>query len=223
MSWSMIYFDDQSPNIEALQDLLAEKITVHGCTDATKYEQIISAHNPHIILIDVHMPGLDGYALYERITENQHYNGCPIMFISGDQSDENKFRSHDQGGIDFLSRDLVPEELEVRLISKIRFHQQSSTLLTLGNLSIDLNELTVFIDGKFVDVTLLEMRLISALVRKYPEIKTRTQLIEKIWGDGVKPGTVNTHITNLRPKIENWDYTIKVREDNVLIVPKSKA
>jgi DNA-binding response OmpR family regulator len=77
------------------------------------------------------------------------------------------------------------------------------------------------ITGKNLDLTLLELRMLSHIMREFPNSLTRIELIEKVWGNTtVKPGTINTHLTNLKPKIESWSHQIKVRDENVLVQKK---
>lgn len=221
MKWTLIYFDDQISNIEAMRELLSDEFHVIGTTDAKNFPQILEDNNPHLILLDVHMPVMDGHELYKKITEHSLYNHCPVIFISGDQSDENKIKSFEGGGIDFLSRDLKAEELLARLKNKIKIFADRSTNLVLGNLEVDVMSMKVIIGSRTLDLTLLELRLLSSILRHYPKSLTRSDLIQKVWGGStVKPGTVNTHLTNLKSKIEGWDYQIKVREENILIQPK---
>lgn len=222
MKWTLAYFDDQIQNIEAFTEVLSDKFEVIGCSDATKYAKILEDYNPHAILMDVHMPILDGHTLYKKISEHPLYNNCPVIFISGDASDENKMKSYEGGGIDFLPRDLKIEEIAIRLENKIKFFMQRSIHLGLGNLDVDVQSMKATIDGKSLDLTLLELRMLCHLLRSFPQTLSRPELILKVWGnDTVKPGTINTHLTNLKPKIENWDFQIKVREDNILIQKKS--
>lgn len=221
MKWTLIYFDDQIQNIECYRELLSDKFNVIGCNDATAFPSILQENYPHAIMLDVHMPILDGHELYKKITEHPFYNGCPVIFISGDQSDENKLKSYSEGGIDFLPRDLKPEEVSARLTNKIKFYLSMSTKLELGNLVIDAESMKATVAGKTVDLTLLELRILSHIFRAFPEPLKRAELILKAWGnDSVKPGTINTHLTNLKPKIEAWDHVIKVREDNILVQKK---
>lgn len=222
MKWTLVYFDDQIQNIEAFKDLLEENFHVVGCNDATKFSQVLHENHPHAFLLDVHMPFMDGHQLYENIINHPLYNGCPVFFISGDQSEENKLRSYKSGGLDFLDRTLGFDELIIRLSNKIKFYLQMSTKLELGNLSINVEALKITINGEQADITLLEMRILSNLLRAYPMALTRNDLILKIWGNEViKPGTINTHITNLRPKIEPWDHILKIRDENLLIQKKT--
>ena len=224
MKWTLLYFDDQIQNIEAFKELLSEKFHVIGCNDATQFGSMLEENNPHIILLDVHMPILDGHALYKSISEHPLYNGCPIIFISGDQSDENKLRSFEKGGIDFLPRDLKIEEIAIRLVNKAKLFSQISTSLELGNLTVDVKSMKSTIAGRNVDLTLLELRMLSNILRSYPQTLTRAELIQKVWGtNSVKVGTINTHLTNLKPKIEGWNHQIKVREENIIVQKKDSS
>ena len=221
MKWTLVYFDDQVQNIEAFKILLSEKFDVIGCNDATAVSQILENNHPHAFLLDVHMPVMDGHALYKKISEHPLYNGCPVIFISGDQSDENKLKSYNEGAVDFLPRDIKTEEIMLRLENKIKFYLQMSTSLELGNMNIDVRTMKATITGKNLDLTLLELRMLSHIMREFPNSLTRIELIEKVWGNTtVKPGTINTHLTNLKPKIESWSHQIKVRDENVLVQKK---
>lgn len=221
MKWNLVYFDDQIQNLECFSELLSEKFNVVGSSDPSALTKILDETNPHAFLLDVHMPMMDGHALYKKIVENPLYNGCPVIFISGDQSDENKVRSYSEGGIDFLPRDLRPEETIARIENKIKFYLSMSTFLDLGNLLIDVKSMKATVEGQTADLTLLELRILSHILRAYPQSLTRMELINKVWGnDSVKPGTINTHLTNLKPKVEKWDHQIKVREENILVQKK---
>jgi two-component system OmpR family response regulator len=221
MKWTLVYFDDQVQNIEAFKELLSEKFEVIGCNDVTSFPRILEEYNPHAFLLDVHMPIMDGHTLYKNISEHPLYNGCPVIFISGDQSDENRLKSYNEGAVDFLPRDIKTEEIILRLTNKIKFYLQMSTSLELGNMNIDVRTMKSEIAGKNIDLTLLELRMLSHIMRTFPGSLTRTELIEKVWGTtSVKPGTINTHLTNLKPKIESWSHLIKVRDENVLVQKK---
>ncbi len=219
MKWTILYIDDQADNIECFSELLAEKFRVIGTTDVNECENLITQNYPHAILLDVHMPQKNGYVLYQEIIKNPLYNNCPIFFISGDPSDEIKIRSFQEGGVDFLPRDINCEEMIVRLVNKINVYLQVSTKLKLGNLSLDFESLKAQIDENNVELTLLEFRILGNILRTFPAKISRQDLILKVWGNvSIKPGTVNTHLTNLKPKIAEWNYQIKVREDFVLLL-----
>lgn len=222
MKWTLLYFDDQETNIECFRELLSPQFDVIGTTEAMGYAKLLEDYHPHIILMDVHMPVLDGHALFTKISQHPLYNGCPVIFISGDHSDENRIKSFEGGGVDFLPRDLKAEEIVVRLVNKVKYFVARLKNMELGNLMVNVETMQITVDNKNVDLTLLELRMISHILRHYPHFLTRTELIERVWGGStVKPGTINTHLTNLKPKIANWNYVIKVREESITVQPKT--
>ncbi len=222
MKWTLIYIDDQIDNIECFSELLADKFNVLGSTNVNDCDSLITDNFPHAILLDVHMPQKNGYTLYQEIISHPLYNKCPIFFISGDPSDEIKIRSFQEGGVDFLPRDIKGEEMIIRLSNKICAFLQMATKLKLGNLSLDFESLKAQIDDRNIDLTLLEFRLLGTILRAFPQKVARQDLILKVWGNApIKPGTVNTHLTNLKPKIAEWNYQTKVREDFVILLKDS--
>lgn len=221
MKWLLLYIDDQPQNIDSLKLLLADKFEVIGSSDPAKYDHLLTTHKPHAILLDVHMPQMDGYCLYTKIIEHPNFNDCPIIFISGDLSDENRIRSHSSGGVDFFNRDMRPDELVLRLLSRVKHFQQNAIRLSVGNLTMDFEALKVFIDGKSVELTLLEMRILGALLRIHPGLIIKAEVIKKVWGEeNVKPGTLNTHFSLIKPKLRAWDFEFKSKEDRIILCLK---
>lgn len=220
MKWNLVYFEDQVENVECYQLLLQDRFEVVGCLDSTLYKNYLQKYEPHAILIDVHMPGIQGHELYEKITTDRNYNGCPIIFVSGDLSDETKIRSYTSGGVDFLTREMPPGEIEGRLVSKIRLYQKTASKLRVGNLFIDFDSFKVFIDKSAIDLTLMEMRILASLVRTIPDGLTRNELLKNVWDNDVKPGTVNTYATWIKTKLAEWDHVIQIKQENVIIKKK---
>jgi DNA-binding response OmpR family regulator len=218
MKLSLIYIDDQIQNLECYRELLEPDFDVIGHNDASTVGALLDKVSPHGIMLDIHMPGTDGFTLYKQITEHPRYNGCPIFFISGDISAENKLKSYQNGGIDFIPRDMRYEEVTFRLSNKIKHYLAVTTKLHLGNMIVDVEALSVSIGSKLVDLTLIEYRILLSILRSCPQVLTRADIIKKIWNtETVKPGTVNTHITNLKSKVEDWNYTLKIKDEKILV------
>jgi DNA-binding response OmpR family regulator len=220
MKYSLIYFDDLHDNIEVYQNLLEDSFKITGCSDCRQFEQFINSSNPHAIMLDLHMPVMDGIELYKKIIVSDHYNGCPIFIISGDVSDESRLRTFQAGAIDFFSRDISAEELLLRLKSKIKIYLQGVSSLMLGNLKLDSNTYTVSVNGGPRDLTLAEMRILSFIVRASPEIVKTNDLLESIWGSSTKAGKILVHISNMTLKLHDWDHEIKSKGDQISIQKK---
>jgi DNA-binding response OmpR family regulator len=219
MKWTLLYIDDLPLNIECYRDLLEPNFHVIGTHKISEVPQLLSQEPYHGIMLDIHMPTIDGFDLYEQICAHQSYNGCPVFFISGDASLENKMKSYEKGGVDFIPRDLKYDELQSRLVNKIRLFQQTSTKISFGNLTLDIEALNLSVNGKMIDLTLNEYKILLTILRALPAPIKRSEVMTTIWGnDPIKPGTVNTHLTNLRSKVEEWDYTIKVKDELICLV-----
>ena len=106
----------------------------------------------------------------------------------------------------------------------MKFFLERSTILQVGNMELDLNSMKASVDGESLDLTLLEFRMIGWILRYFPNFIGREEMILKVWGkDTVKPGTINTHLTNLKPKIENWDHKIRFRGESITVIKKEEA
>jgi DNA-binding response OmpR family regulator len=220
MKLNLVYFDDQLQNIECYEEILSDSFKVIGSTDPRSYKNHLLAPRPHAIMIDVHMPIMNGFELYSLISSDPEFNGCPIFFISSDLSDETKMKSHDKGAVDFLSRSYSEEEIKIRILSRTKMFLQRTNVLTLGNLIIDVANLKTYINSTQLDLTLLEMRLLCSILRAGPGPVSRNDLIKMIWQEeAVKPGTVSTHITNLKIKIGKWDHILKIKDNMIHVMP----
>ena len=219
MKLQLLYFDDQPANIECYQFMLEDTFTVNGFTDSTGYEKNLKDHKPHGIILDLHMPVLNGLALHDKIITSENYNGCPIFFISGDLSDEMRLKTIQTGGRDFFNRQIAEEELKLRLSNKIKLFLQGDTIIHIGNLRLDTYLFTVTIKNKTADLTLFEMRILSYLLRKMPDAVPKNELVEQIWGNTTKIGKMSVHISNMKLKLWDWDHEIKIINQLVSIVP----
>lgn len=220
MKFKIIYFDDQQNNIIVLQERMRDQFNIVGFTESTKISEILVEHRPFGILLDVHMPDTSGIELHDQIIKNKHYNNCPIFFITSDISDETRIKTVRTTAIDFLDRLMNEQEMRLRLINRIKVYLQGTPILEVGNLKLDSNTFTVFISGRALDLTLIEMRILSFIMRSLPDPVEKIDLIERVWGDILAKGKIYVHLSNLRVKLEGWDYEIKVRGNQVLVVPR---
>lgn len=218
--WRVVYFDDDINQVESLSDYLSSRLSLTGTNDLASFERYLET-NPDLILLDVHMPMMSGFELYEKIKSSPLYNGCPMMFISGDISPENKLKSYQLGAEDFIPRDLEESEFAARIINKIKNFRNSTLKITVANLTLDLEHFTVSVNDKAVPVTLNELKLLGAILRAYPKVCTRSMIIKKIWGEEtIKPSTVNAHMSSLNSKLREWSYELKFKRDEIFVALK---
>jgi len=171
--------------------------------------RLLFAHKPDIVLLDVVMPGLDGWQTCSRIRD---ISDTPIILLTGKQRAEDDIvRGLDYGADDYLLKPVGNRELVARVRAILRRAElppspEARMEITYGDafLAVDVAERKVMVDGKQVKLTPREFRLFALLVENAGRILTHKQVLEKVWGweytDDVD--YVRIYISHLRQKIE---------------------
>lgn len=161
---------------------------------------------PQLALLDIEMPGLDGFELCTRIRRRQ---AIPILFLSCRRDTADKLKSFELGGDDYITKPFDFAELSARVRVHLRRYQQSgqplkSTILTFRDLEIDLDQCRFYLDGEPLDLSVKEARLLLLLAQHPNQVWSAEQLYDHIWGiDSFGDiQTVKVHISKLRSKIE---------------------
>lgn len=209
MRSKLAYVDDNKNNLEFISLILESDYIVETFNDPNLFLAECPQAGYTAILVDIHMPTIDGFSLYEKIIENPQYNGCPIIFISSDDTNENRIRSFSLGAVDFLSRMMTPVEMLSRVRSKIAFFQKHRSIIEFGDLKLNLTLLRAYLGDEELKLTFIEFKLLCHFLKNYPTASTKEELAEKIWGNGlVLDATIYTHIFNLNAKLVNWDHEV---------------
>lgn len=209
MKAQIAYVDDNKLNLDCIQTVLSSDFEVNTFSRAEEFLENFNASSYASILIDIHMPSIDGYQLYEKIIEHPHYNGCPILFISSDDSDTARIKSFVLGAVDFISRDINPDEMIARIKAKIQFYQKHRSIIEFTNLKVNLTLLKAYLNNQELPLTFIEFKILCLVLRTYPDVVTKAQLIQHVWRtEHVLDATIYTHVSNLNSKLEEWDYEI---------------
>ena len=192
--------------------LSREGYDVVWTTDSTKAAALAQEEQPDLILLDVVMPGLSGIELCGKIREQ---SDVPILFVSCKGQDMDKVLGLSIGGDDYITKPFSPAELVARVKAHLRRRNLSNaagasaeaerSILSAGQLEIDLSAHTVTVSGEPVHLTAKEFELL-VLLCKYPNrVFTSRQIFDNLWDTyGIEEDvrTVMVHISNLRKKIE---------------------
>jgi len=218
------YIDDLEQNLECIQQILDPEFDVKTYNNPYNFLETYESNSYSSIILDIHMPLMNGFLLYEKIVAHPQYNGCPILFMSSDDSDSVRIQSLILGAVDFISRDADPIEILGRVKSKISYYKQHRCVLELGNLKVNLKLLKTYINLQEVALTFIELKLLCFFLKAYPENLSKTQIIEKVWSNSlVLDATIFTHLSNLNGKIEKWHFEIQgVKTKGFRIVKKGK-
>lgn len=207
----LAYVDDSKDNLDSLSLVLEPSFNVETFQDPFYFLNILVQKKFNAILLDVHMPILDGFSVCERIIAEPNYNGCPIFLLSSDENESNRIKTFEFGAVDFIGRSMLPDELIARVESKMIYFDKNNTILELEKLKLDVNKVRAFYSDIEIRLTLIEFKILFHLIKSFPEISSKETLVKKVWGNiSTLDSTVYTHIYNLNSKFKNWKYEIVI-------------
>lgn len=213
MQTKILIVDDNSEIREVLHILLGgEGYTVAEAKNGAEALEMIQADAFDLIILDIMMPGIDGYHTCMEIRKSSN---APILFLSAKSQEGDKMLGFLSGGDDYLAKPFSYNELVSRvraLIRRYRIYRGKKetdriqeTILRFHNLEINETSGTVLRENKTVDLTDTEFAVLLLLVKNRHQIFSAERLYETVWGEPYYYGANNTvmvHIRNLRRKIE---------------------
>jgi len=162
---------------------------------------------PALFLLDVMLPGTDGFELCRHIRQNPTLAASPIIFLTAKTAEADRIKGLELGGDDYIIKPFSPRELVARVRTVLRGLSHSDAaieVLRLGNLEIDISSMTVQVGGRNVLTTVREFRLLEYLATHRGRVLTRDQLLDAVWKETpfVTPRSIDVYIRRLREKIE---------------------
>jgi DNA-binding response OmpR family regulator len=162
---------------------------------------------PALFLLDVMLPGTDGFELCRHIRQTPALSATPIIFLTAKASESDRIKGLELGGDDYITKPFSPRELVARVKSVLRGFgpdRAASEVLRLGDLEIDVSSMTVQVRGRSVMTTVREFRLLEYLAAHRGRVLTRDQLLDAVWKETpfVTPRSIDVYIRRLREKIE---------------------
>jgi DNA-binding response OmpR family regulator len=162
---------------------------------------------PSLFLLDVMLPGADGFDLCRQIRQTPGLSATPIIFLTAKTAEADRVKGLELGGDDYITKPFSPRELVARIRSVMRGVRQpmaTPEVLRLGDLEIDASSMTVQVQGKQVLTTVREFRLLEYLATHLGRVLTRDQLLDAVWKETpfVTPRSIDVYVRRLREKIE---------------------
>lgn len=203
-----ILLADDEPSMQALIGQIVEDggYAFCGALDGLKAMEVAQSEKPDLIILDVMMPGMDGFEVC-RLLRGQGV-AVPIIILSAKGEIVDKSIGFSAGADDYLVKPFSPEELLMRIRAHLRRENRSSALqlatLRIHDLEIDTARHRLFLKGAEVLLTPKETHILAYLAHHRGEIVTREQLIEEVWGEEFvgETSSVAVFIRKLREKIE---------------------
>ena len=208
---------DDEPDIVEIIRFNLERVGYQISTAYNGVEAIKVAEKeiPHLIILDIMMPGIDGIETCERLRQDSKFNDTVIMFLSARGEDYSYVAAFEAGADDYTTKPIKPKVLVSKvkgLLRRFKDVESTDTLLEFPNLRIDRENYKVTLNGEELSIPRKEFELFFLLASKPGKVFKREKIMDKIWGSDVVVGdrTIDVHIRKLREKLgDHWFKTIK--------------
>ena len=191
----------------AISELLAINLRHNGfepvvCMDGEQAQRELDAVLPDIVLLDWMLPGTSGIALARQWRKAERTKQVPILLLTARSEEGDKIQGLDAGADDYITKPFSTQELmaRIRAILRRRSPEQSTEALKIGSLELDSSTHRVSFSGSELKVGPTEFKLLRYLMAHPERVHSRSQLLDKVWGDHVfiEERTVDVHIKRLR-------------------------
>ncbi len=181
--------------------LVGERYEVLAKSDGSGLDADLRSFRPDLSILDVRLPGPDGFALARRIRAE---TDAPLVFVTAADSLEERLRGFDLGADDYVTKPFSMAELLVRVRALLRRSDRLvSDIYEVGDLLVDVTAHLVLRAGVPVDLTPTEFQLLVALVRDRDRPLSKERLLAAVWEfDSYDTNLVEVHISGLRRKLE---------------------
>lgn len=191
----------------AIQELLSLNISQAGHTPIRALsveiaQDLMREVTPDLILLDWMLPGMSGIEFARRLKSDTHTKAIPIIMLTARSDELDKVRGLEVGADDYVTKPFSPRELNARIkaVLRRRAPQMTDDPISIGTLHLDPTTHRVTGNGKIIDLGPTEFRLLHFFMTNQERVHTRSQLLDKVWGDHVfvEDRTVDVHIKRLR-------------------------
>jgi two-component system phosphate regulon response regulator PhoB len=204
----LIYVVEDDPDVSRLieHNLRTAGYEVSAFFSGTPVVPQAALARPALFLLDIMLPGMNGYDLCRQIRQHERLGKTPIIFLSAKTQEPDRLQAFDAGGDGYITKPFSPRELIARVRNVLRVQPRDSSYETIRveELEIDIASMTVRVGGKPVVTTVREFRLLEHLVRHQGRVFTRDQLLDAVWKENcfVTPRSIDVFVRRLREKIE---------------------
>ena len=207
-SMSLIAIVEDEPSISEVVSLYLKRsgYQVQLFADGLAAQEAFSRQIPDLVILDVMLPGMDGFALTRSL---RNHSEVPIILLTSRREESDRIAGLELGADDYVVKPFSPQELVSRVRAVLRRISKEENSLTdapvsFPSLSMDPQTRIVVAQGHEISLTAREFDMLYHFIRHPHLVFSRDQLLESIWGlsEFIDPSTVTVHIRRLREKIE---------------------
>ncbi len=216
--YTILLVDDEPDILEFIgYNLRKEGFRVYTANNGKQAIAVAEEMHPHLILLDVMMPEMDGIETCEELRKHNTLSNTLIAFLTARGEDYSQIAGFDAGGDDYITKPIKPKVLISRvkaLLKRVDFGISKDTegAESPVGIQIDRERFVVVNNGEEITLPKKEFELLALLYSRPQKVFTRDEIFSSVWGDNIIVGdrTIDVHIRKLREKIgENYIKTVK--------------
>lgn len=181
-------------------------------TSAEAWE-FIQRRTPQLVLLDWMLPDQSGLRLLSRIRTDRQFNELPVIMLTAKSMEEDKIAGLDNGADDYITKPFSPRELTARIKALLRRKapEHAQSMMTAGAVTLDPVSCSVLLHEQKIDIGHAEFKLLKFFLAHPERVFSRSQLLDKVWGDHVviEERTVDVHVLRLRKALKDAESLIK--------------
>jgi two-component system alkaline phosphatase synthesis response regulator PhoP len=216
----ILLVDDEEDILEFLgYNLEKEGFTIATAKNGINAIEVAKEFDPHLVLLDVMMPRMDGIEACEEIRKIPQLKNILIAFLTARGEDYSQIAGFDAGGDDYITKPIKPKLLISKVKALLKRYQKADKDLyeteipaEIQDLKIDKERYIVILKGEELFLPKKEFELLNLLISKPEKVFTREEIFHRVWGDNIIVGdrTIDVHIRKLREKLgQDYIKTVK--------------
>jgi DNA-binding response OmpR family regulator len=203
----LIIEDNTGIQMSLMDEFEAEGHKVYVTGNGIDGLKLIKDHNPDLIILDIMLPGLDGYEVCKKL--RMEGNTTPVIMLTVKDKEIDKVLGLELGADDYVTKPFSVRELSARVKSifrRIEEYSDESRVYYIGETSLDFMKYEATRRGAKIDFTPLEFQLLQFFIRSRGKVLSRTEILEHVWGEHnvvISLRTIDSHVASIRKKLED--------------------
>lgn len=212
----LVIDDDQEITTAVTDALLPLGVSIDASDTAQSGLEKIHANRYSLVVIDINLPDGDGFDLFQKIRNINHYKKTPIIFLTGKEDVGSKISAFSLGADDYIVKPFHLLELRARVERRLKKQIEDNAdgdQVVAGPLILEVSSQRLRVNGKneYVTLTPREFKILLLLAKNPDQIFTREYILNKIWGKDVyvTDRTIDAHVCYIRKKLEDYSTLIQ--------------
>lgn len=183
-----------------IYSLEQEKFEVIHKTNVKETIKFLEREKTKLIILDISLPDGNGFDLYEKNIKDKN---IPTIFLTAKDDEDDIVKGLEAGAEDYITKPFSIRELIAR-INKILLRNKKNSIIKVKDIEFDIDKMVVYKEGKEINLTSLELKILNLLFMNLNKVVTRNYIIEKIWewtGNDVNDNTVTVYLKRIREKL----------------------